>query len=259
MQTLEGKNALVTGGAQGVGLGVALALARNGAKVVIGDLDYEKAQIAAKKISSVGNKALALQIDVTEEKSAKIAIQKMISDFGGIDILVNNAGVMQKGLDELTTEADFDTCYNVNLKAVWILVHSVRSHFKEKKYGKVINIASVAGRRGGGDLPAYCASKAAVISLTQSLSESLSRYNVNVNALCPGLVWTDMWVQLEGMWGDENLIDERPVFNNLVNNTPLGRAVTPEDIGAAAVFLASDAARNITGQSLNIDGGLVLN
>jgi NAD(P)-dependent dehydrogenase (short-subunit alcohol dehydrogenase family) len=180
-------------------------------------------------------------------------VARVVDVFGGMDILVNNAGVLGT-LRRAVSLDDWDRAYEVNLKGVWIMSRAVVPAFKARGGGKIVNIASIAGRHGGPLHPHYAASKAGVISVTQSLALELGPRNINVNAVCPGLVRTDMWTKLEGMVGREGFVDEI-----LATRCPLRREQTPEDIGNAVGFLASSDARNITGQALNVDGGIELN
>lgn len=258
MMRLGQQTAIVTGAAQGIGKGVALALAEAGANIIIGDINPDKATLVAQEIRALGREVLVVPLDVRDEAHIDQAISLALTQFPEIHILVNNAGVMQSGLGEQTSTADFERCYGVNLQSIWLMTQALLPHFKAQGQGKIINIASAAGRRGIGNFPAYCASKSAAISLTQSLSQSLAPFNINVNALCPGLVWTPMWEKLEDMIGSTDEASHKP-FEQGVQQTPLGRAITPEDVGHAAVFFAADEAKNITGQALNIDGGSVLN
>ena len=263
MGRLDNKVALVTGSARGIGKGIATVLAREGATVIVADLLSDLAgETAAELGNEYGVSTLALEMDVTSEDSIASSVEKAISEFGGIDILVNNAGVPPDnfGVDE--TEADWDRCYEVNLKGIWKVTSAVAPHFKERGGGKIVNIASIAGRLGGG-MASYSASKAGAISITQSQAAELGRFNINVNAICPGLLWTDLWRQIEGMFaGDhtEEVVDKRERFEAVIaSNMPLGREQKPEDIGNAVAFFASDEANNITGQSLNVDGGMRMN
>lgn len=259
---LKDRVAVVTGGGRGIGRGIVLALAEAGADVAIGDVDLASAEKTAAEVEDRGRKAGVVGLDVTDEGSARTAIQETLSRFGAIDILVNNAGVVQNHLDDGATEDDFDSCYRVNQKGIWIVTSALVPHFKERGAGKIVNIASIAGRQGG-VLTAYSASKAAAISITQSQAAQLGAHNINVNAVCPGLLWTPMWEKIEGILRNDDaqsVIDERAAFDAYVQSTcPLKREQTPEDIGAAVVFLVSDAARNITGQALNVDGGIRMN
>ena len=263
MGRLNGKVALVTGAARGIGKGIATELAREGASIVICDLLIDDAVRTAGELQNDHEvSALALEMDVTSEDSIESQVAEAISQMGQIDILVNNAGVPPDnfGVDE--TEEDWDRCYEVNLKGIWKVTSAVAPHFKERGGGKIVNIASIAGRIGGG-MASYSASKAGAISITQSQAAELGRFNINVNAICPGLLWTDLWRQIEGMFaGDhtEEVVDRRERFEAVIAaNMPLAREQTPSDIGKAAVFFASDDAQNITGQSLNVDGGMRMN
>jgi NAD(P)-dependent dehydrogenase (short-subunit alcohol dehydrogenase family) len=182
---------------------------------------------------------------------------------GGLDILVNNAGVAPVHTGSEVDEEDWDRCYEINLKGIWKVSQAVVPHFLERGAGKIVNIASIAGRRGSAWLTPYNASKAGVISLTQSQAMELGPHNINVNAICPGLVWTDIWRGLGAILQgeDDPVVNERRQrFDTIIESScPLQREQTPEDIGKAAAFLASDDARNITGQALNVDGGIVMN
>ena len=263
MGRLDGKIALVTGSARGIGKGIATELAKEGADVIVADLLIDLAyQTAGELQNRHGVTTLALEMDVTSEDSISSNVEKAIAEMGKIDILVNNAGVPPDNFGADETEADWDRCYEVNLKGIWKVTSAVAPHFKEQGGGKIVNIASIAGRLGGG-MASYSASKAGAISITQSQAAELGRFNVNVNAICPGLLWTDLWRQIEGMFaGDhtEEVVDRRERFEAVIaSNMPLGREQTPEDIGKAAVFFASDDANNITGQSLNVDGGMRMN
>lgn len=262
MGNLNSRTALITGGGQGIGKGISLELAAAGADIIIAQRNYENAKKVVTEIRKMGREAIALYLDVTDEKSVKRSVQKAIKYFPQIDILVNNAGVTQENIGAKTTTQDFDLCYEVNLKGVWTLCQELAPHFKKKNYGKIVNISSVAGRKGHAGGPSYCASKAAVISLTQSLAEELGPYNINVNTVCPGIIWTPMWEKIErstNHTNDKKVADEQIVFKSLIEGTPLGRAQTAEDIGYAVVFLASPLAENITGQAINVDGGLTMN
>ena len=264
MARLEGRVAIVTGGGRGIGRGIALVLAREGADIAIADIDTENANRTADELRELGRKVAVVHCDVTEEASAASAVQAAVDQLGRVDILVNNAGVVGQhiGGGAITLD-DWDACYEVNLRGIWVMTRAALPQFKANGGGKVVNIASIAGRKGGAGLAHYSASKAGAISVTQSLAQDLGPSNINVNAVCPGLLWTDMWRHLEAMiGGDETpeVVDRRRYFENFIQqNCPLRREQTPEDIGMAVAFLASDDARNITGQSLNVDGGIELN
>ena len=260
MGRLDHKTALITGAARGIGRGIATEFAKEGADVIIADVLIDEATRTAGELQNRYQvTALAVPMDVTSEDSIEAELGNALATLERIDILVNNAGVAPNNLSENEQEDDWDRCFEVNLKAIWKVSKAVAPHFKENGAGKIVNIASIAGRQGGA-IASYSASKSGAISLTQSLATELGPHGINVNAICPGLLWTDMWRKLEGMIiGDEadELVDRRQTFEAmLASRCPLGREQTPEDIGRAAVFFASDDARNITGQSLNVDGGI---
>lgn len=264
MGVLDGATALVTGGGRGIGQGIVLELAKEGADIAIADVDLANAEQTAASVGKLGRHCSVIEVDVTREEQAAAGVARAVEAHGKVDILVNNAGVVGQHVGGGTIDlADWDMCYEVNLKGIWIMSRAAVPHFREQGGGRIVNIASIAGRKGGAGLAHYCASKAGAISVTQSLAADLGRYNINVNAVCPGLLWTDMWRQLEAMIGGdpaEEVVEQRKVFEAFIaSNCPLGREQTPEDIGMAVAFLASDRARNITGQALNVDGGIEMN
>jgi meso-butanediol dehydrogenase/(S,S)-butanediol dehydrogenase/diacetyl reductase len=263
MGRLSGKHAIVTGGGRGIGRGIVLALAEAGADIAIADVDLTGAARTAEEVASLGREVMVSETDVTDTDSVQRGLDRVLARFGKIDILVNNAGVVQDHLGSEVSGDDFDRCYQVNLRGIWNVSSAVVPHFRERGVGKIVNIASIAGRRGDNGLAPYSASKAGAISLTQSMAFSLGRHGINVNAVCPGLLWTPMWEKLEGMFRrstDPDVVSKRAAFDAYIQaNCPLRREQTPEDIGHAVVFLASDEARNITGQALNVDGGMQMN
>ena len=263
MGRLNGKVALVTGAARGIGKGIATELAREGADIVICDLLIDEAFRTAGEIQNRhGVTAIALEMDVTSDDSIASQVAAAVSQLERIDILVNNAGVAPDNLSQNEVERDWDICFEVNLKAIWKVSRAVAPHMQAQGGGKIVNIASIAGRLGGA-IASYSASKAGAISITQSLAADLGPHNINVNAICPGLLWTDLWRKLEGMIaGDdtEEVVDRRATFESIVAaQMPLRREQTPADIGKAVAFFASDDAKNITGQALNVDGGMRMN
>lgn len=264
MSTLDNQVALVTGGGRGIGRGIVLELAKEGADIAIGDIDLANAETTAAEVRDLGRQCSIVELDVTNEDQAEAAIAEVVAERGRLDALVNNAGVVGQNVGGGSIElSDWDACYEVNLKGIWIMSRAVVDQFRGAGGGKIVNIASIAGRRGGAGLAHYNASKAGAISVTQSLASDLGALNINVNAVCPGLLWTDMWRQLEAMIGGDpadEVVDRRKFFESyLETNCPLQREQTPEDIGMAVAFLASDRARNITGQALNVDGGIQMN
>ena len=265
MISLNDKVAVITGGSQGLGEGIAKALASAGATTIISHLnsesDRQKAVMVVSDIQSAGGQAITLPMDVTDQDSVQQFTQACLQQYPVIDILVNNAGVFQNHLGAEATLLDFDLCYNVNVKGVWTVTRALVSSLAKKNGGKIINIASVAGRTGN-ESNAYCASKAAVISLTQSLARELGPDNINVNAICPGLIWTEAWEKAEGLISrtdDQGAINQRKAFSATIELMPLKRPQTIEDVGNAVTFFASSLAANVTGQALNVDGGLFMN
>lgn len=250
MCDLSGQTAFVTGGAQGIGFGIASELARAGSNVVIADLDEHKAQIAAENIRRLGPKAVAVAIDVTDDVAIERCVRATLDQFTRVDILVNNAGIHCEKLGHVSTVRQFNRCFDVNLFAVWRMTQALVPHFTARGSGRVINIASINGRKPWADTPAYSASKAALINLTQSLATTLGPDNINVNAVCPGGVMTAM--------ADAFTDDRNAMLEKIVDERVLKRPLLPEDIGQAVVFFASAQSRNITGQALNVDGGVVM-
>ena len=264
---LEDRVALVTGGASGLGRGIALVMAERGADIAVGDINIVGARDTAVEVENIGRDARAYQADVTDQSQLREMVEDVLSDFGRIDILVNAAGVIgADGFEDTTTsrEEDWDLTFDVNVKGTALASDAVSPHMKERRFGKIVNIASHGGRGGGAGGGAYGASKAAVIHLTQSYALDLAPFNVNVNVICPGTIWTPMWERIAVRAQRNNPLQQgltpREIFDAAIRERcPLGREQTPEDIGKAVAFFASDDAENITGQSLNVNGGTRMN
>jgi len=260
---VSSKIAVVTGGACSVGYGISSILAKHGANVVVADIRVNEFEDISHEIASFGNKCLAVHLDVTDPNSIRDVIGKVIATFGRIDILVNNAGVLAGpgwvDRDECTDD-DWELTYKVNVRGTELVTNAAMPYMKERNYGKIINVASVAGRQATVINPPYAVSKAGVISLTRTMAMDLAPYNINVNAVCPALIWTPMWRELAQKWArikpELHGFSETEIFAKMVSaRIPLNRPQTPEDIGNLVTFLASDSARNITGQAINVDGG----
>lgn len=259
--------ALVTGGASGIGKGVSELFASRGASIAVADLNLDGAEQTVQEILKHGNKAKAFQVDVTNSTQLKAVVDEAVAYFGHIDVLVNAAGVIgAPGFEDTTgsREIDWDMTFDVNVKGTVLTSEAVAEHMKTRRSGKIINIASHAARGGSAGGGAYGASKAAVVHLTQSFALQLAPDNINVNVLCPGTLWTPMWEQIaeRRLRNDPTAahMTGRQVFDEAIaERCPLGREQTPEDIGKAAAFFASDDAINITGQSLNVNGGIRMN
>ena len=263
---VSGKTAVVTGGGRGIGRGISLALARNGADIVVADIIVDNAEGVAEEVRALGRRALPLSLDVTNQESVEAMTTRALAEFGAIDILVNNAGVIgAQGWErrETPSEEDWDFIFEINVKGIARVTDAIAPHMIERRYGKVVNIASIAGRQGSSRNPPYNVSKAGVISLTQAQAQQLAPHNINVNAICPGLLWTPMWERITArgaMTPNPGEKTQRELFEEHVQaQIPLGREQTPDDIGNLAAFLASDYALNITGQSINVSGGLLMN
>jgi NAD(P)-dependent dehydrogenase (short-subunit alcohol dehydrogenase family) len=245
--------AFVTGGGQGIGRGIALELAKCGVDIVIAQRNIASAEQVIAEIKVLGREAMALPLNVRDPDSVKGAVDEALRVFPGINILVNNAGVSEAEIGK-TTIQEFDLCYEVNLRGVWLVTQAFVPHFKNARGAKIVNIGSVAGRQGGPTVPAYSASKAALINLTQSLAAALGPDNINVNMICPGPIKTAMTDKTIS-----GLRDPDFYANFARDHTLLKREITVQDIGRAVVFLVSSQSRNITGQALNVDGGCCMN
>ncbi|MXY19896.1 MAG: glucose 1-dehydrogenase [Dehalococcoidia bacterium] len=265
MIDLSGKVALVTGGARGIGRGICLTLAEQGADVAVADLLADSAASVAVEMERMGRRSQAISMDVTSRPSIQTAVSQVLDDMGRIDILVNNAGVVGAGNwwgRDKPSDEDWHFTHMVNVRGVVMVTEAVQDQMIQRGSGRIVNIASIAARQGSPDIPHYSTTKAAVVSWTQSNAHQLAPYGITVNAICPGLLWTDMWQAISrrrsATTGED--ISGRALFERAVENmTPMKREQTPEDIGKLAAFLASDDARNITGQAINVDGGIRMN
>jgi len=265
---LSGKVAIVTGAGQGIGKAAAIRLAREGADVVVAEYNLETAQATALEIEAMGRQALAYHIDVSKVDMVRQMVRNVVDHFGRIDILVNNAGVSEiKPLMDIT-EVDWDRITRVNEKGLFFCLQSVAAHMIEqvpqgikragkadRSYGKIVNLASISGQRGRPLHAHYAASKAAVISITQSAALTLAPYGINVNAVSPGVVKTPLWVKLDEERA--RLTGAKPGESMVafLEKVPLKRAATPEEVAAAIYFLCSPESDMITGHTLNVDGG----
>jgi 3-oxoacyl-[acyl-carrier protein] reductase len=249
---IAGKSAVVTGGASGIGRAIALALGELGANVVVADTAFESAEDVARQIDSGGGRAIAAKTDVTSREEVEGMVQRAVEEFGRIDILVNNAGIMGRSGIMNMNEAELDRTFDVNLKGVVLCSQAVAKHMIAQKSGKIVNLgsslssrASVCNISGGG--ADYCASKAAVQAYTRALAMELGPHGINVNAVAPGPTDTPMHA---------GLFDVAKVYYQ--NSVPLGRLAEPEDIADVVLFLVTDAARFVTGQTIHVNGGQVM-
>lgn len=268
----QGKIAIVTGAGQGIGKGIAARFAQEGAHVVIAEYNAENARTAAEEFSAVGPRALAYPVDIGDPAQIDQMVADVVAEFGRIDILVNNAGVLETlPLFDLTPEK-WDWLERVNQRGLFFCLQAVAKQMvaqipeevkaagrAERSYGKIVNFSSVAGRKGRPYAAHYSASKWAAISITQSAASYLAPYNINVNAICPGLVPTPMWSEIDRVQAERFGMNRGEWMQKSIESIPLKRAARPEDIAAAVSFLCSDDADYITGQALNVDGGLEMN
>jgi meso-butanediol dehydrogenase/(S,S)-butanediol dehydrogenase/diacetyl reductase len=254
---LKGTTAIVTGGARGIGRGVAFELAKEGVRVAIADLPATAADRdeTIAQIKKLGSEAIAIDVDVRDFAQCQAMVQKTIDAWGQVDILVNNAGVIKVGPVFMFSEEDWDLIHDVNMKGTFLCSKAVAPHMMQRRRGRIINLASMAGKTGRGGVSSYCASKFAVIGFTQALAEEMGQFDVNVNAVCPGEVDTYMWqeVLLPAIALGTGVSKEEAWEQAAVKNTFLKRPQTVEDMGQAVVFLCK--ADNITGESINVTGG----
>jgi len=252
MKRLEGKVALVTGGARGIGRAICEAYVAEGAKVAVADrLAHEAEETAA----ALGENAVAVVLDVTDHDGIRAGVAAVEDRWGGIDVLVNNAGVFGMSSIEEITRAEYDRQFDVNVAGVIFTTQAVVPRMKKRGGGAIINFSSQAGRRGEPNITLYCATKAAVISITQSLALELAKDKIRVNAIAPGVIDTPMWDVVDAQFAK---YENKPLGQKkreVGEAVPLGRMGNPEDIAGPCVFLASDDARYVTAQTLNVDGG----
>lgn len=250
MKTLDGKIALVTGGARGIGRAICAAMANAGAKVAVGDLRKDAAADTAKFVGGI-----AVEIDVTDFGDLAKRAQRVNAELGGIDILVNNAGIFNMASIDRITPEDYRRQYDVNVGGTIFACQAVVPFMKKRGGGSIINLASQAGRRGEPNITLYCSTKAAVISITQSLALELAGDNIRVNAIAPGVIDTPMWDVVDSQFAEYENKPKGQKKREVGEAVPLGRMGDPRDVADPCVFLASDAARYITAQTLNVDGG----
>ncbi len=250
MKPLDGKVVLVTGGARGIGSAICKAMAEAGAQVAVADLNKEQTSETAQIFGG-----LPVEMDVTDFGALAERVQHVADALGGIDILVNNAGIFNMASIDKVTMQDYRRQYDVNVGGTIFTCQAVVPFMKKRGGGSIINFSSQAGRRGEPNIALYCSTKAAVISVTQSLALELAGDNIRVNAIAPGVVDTPMWDIVDAQFAE---YENKPVGQKkreVGEAVPLGRMGLPSDVADPCVFLASDAARYITAQTLNVDGG----
>ena len=253
MTRLAGKTALITGAARGLGLAFAKAYVAEGARVVIGDIDISRAKLAAKEI---GSSARAVHMDVTDQSSIDAALAAAIEVFGQVDILINNAAIFSAAPISEVTRTDYERVFDINVSGCLFTLQAVAKHMIARGIkGRIINLASQAGRRGEPLVAVYCASKAAVISLTQSAGLNLIKHGINVNAIAPGVVDGEHWDGVDAFFAKYEGKAPGQKKREVGAAVPFGRMATPDDLTGMAVFLASKDAAYIVAQTYNVDGG----
>ncbi|WPK11982.1 3-oxoacyl-[acyl-carrier-protein] reductase [Lysinibacillus louembei] len=246
--TLQNKTAVVTGASRGIGQAIALELAKQGAKVVVNYSGSEaRAQQVVEQIQAAGGEAIAVQANVADAESVAQLMNKALETFGSIDILVNNAGITRDNLLMRMKEDEWDDVMNTNLKGVFLCTKAVTRQMMKQRSGRIINISSIVGVSGNAGQANYVAAKAGVIGLTKTTAKELASRNILVNAIAPGFITTDMTDELS-----------EELKQAMLAQIPLAKLGQPEDIAKTVVFFASDAANYITGQTLHVDGGMVM-
>jgi len=254
---LDGKIAIVTGGGSGIGRAICKALAQEGAHLLVADINEKTAKDTCDVLARFGGRYLPTKVDVRSEVEVKRMVDEAVKEFGQIDILCANAGVSTMNWAIDLTEEEWDYNMDVNAKGIFFCCkHVAKQMIKQGRGGKIVNTASMAGKIGASVLAHYCASKFAVVGLTQSLADEFARYKINVNAVCPGFVKTSMQ-ERELVW-EAKLRGTTPeaIKQKMIELTPLGRLEEPEDVARLAVFLASPESEFMTGQAINVTGGI---
>jgi 3-oxoacyl-[acyl-carrier protein] reductase len=245
MFNISGKSAIITGAARGIGKAITTVLAQNGAKVVVADIDLECAKEVAKKLVGLGQKAIAVKVDVSKKTDVDYMVNKAIEEFGRLDIMVSNAGIGNRAMIHEMKEDQWDSVLDVNLKGVFLCTQAAAVVMREQKYGRIINISSRSAKGGSKGHCNYASAKAGVIALTKSAAKELGSFNVCVNAILPGFIKTDLTDRLS--------TEVKKQFTDLIVVNKIGM---PEDIAYSVLFLASDEADYITGSTLEVTGGM---
>lgn len=247
MALLEGKTAVVTGGGQGIGKSICLGLAQQGADIALCDINLETATETAEAIRALGRKSVAIKANVTDQAEVSEMIQRAASELGKIDFLVNNAGITRDGLLIRMKEEDWDLVLAVNLKSAFLCSKAAATVMMKARQGRIINIASVIGLMGNAGQANYAASKGGIIALTKSMAKELAGRNILVNAIAPGYIRTAMTDKLSDA-----------VKEKILSVIPAGKMGTPEDVANTVIYLCSDLSSYVTGQTITVDGGMVM-
>jgi 3-oxoacyl-[acyl-carrier protein] reductase len=255
---LQGRSALMTGAANGIGRAVALKLAAAGADVAVSDVDAEKLSTLKPEIEATGRRCVSVVADAGDVAAIDAMVSQTVDAFGKIDVIVNNAGVTRRAHIMDLTEADFDKINRVNTKGVFFCMQRAAQEMIKQGGGRIINMASIAGKGfAGSSNVIYAGTKGAVIAMTRLASVQLGPHNITVNAVCPGVTETAIYDQIIASDAEKMGVPEAEIRAKALEKIPLRRSNTPDDIADMCIFLASDAARNVSGQSLHVDGALV--
>jgi len=244
---LNGKVTVITGGARGIGREIAMLFAKHGSDIVLFDVNQEQLDKTVKEIEAAGRASLGLVVDVTKSDQVDVAMNKTLDKFKKIDILINNAGITRDALLIRMPEADFDAVININLKGAFNCSKAVCKIMMKQRSGRIVNMASIIGIMGNAGQVNYAASKAGMIGMTKSLAKELASRNINVNAIAPGFIETDMTAKLPA-----------DVMEQLLKLIPAGRLAQPVEVAKAALFLSSELSDYITGQVIQVDGGMLM-
>ncbi|WP_211289675.1 Diacetyl reductase [(S)-acetoin forming] [Sporomusa silvacetica DSM 10669] len=253
------RTAIVTGSGRGIGRGIALRLAKDGLDVVVCDINAENAKKVSEEIEALGRKSLVIVGDVSNEKDVYAMVDQVVEKFGKLDVMVANAGICHiKWATELTT-AEWDQAFAVNCRGAFLCDTAAAKQMIKQKGGKIINCSSIAGHDGFSLLSAYSATKFAIRGFTQALAKELGRYGITVNAYCPGIVGTDMWDLIDEKMGPYLKLGKGEVLKEYTKLITMGRVETPDDVASFVSYLASSDSNYMTGQTIMIDGGIVMN
>lgn len=253
---LEGKVAIVTGGGRGIGAAIVEGFVKEGASVVIADINLDTAQTLAQKLGKGEVKVLAVKCDVTKKSDAENLVATTMKEFGRIDILVNNAGVIRHAKFPDLEEEQWNWEMDINAKGIYLVTRAVVPHMIAAGHGKIVNASSICGKQGTPEFCSYTASKFAVTGITQTLAIELAQYNINVNAYCPGYVRTPMWEGLLDQLSKDQGLPREEIWDNwIASKVPLKRPQEPQDIANLVLFLSSDVSKNITGEAISVNGG----
>lgn len=256
--SLDSKKILVTGAAQGIGRGIALRLAKDGADIALVDLKADKLEAVKKEVEALGRRASTFSADVSKRDDVYAAIDDAEKQLGGFDVMVNNAGIAQVNPIADVLPEEVERIFKINIEGVLWGIQAAAAKFKARKQkGKIINASSIAGHDGFAMLGVYSATKFAVRALTQAAAKEYASAGITVNAYCPGIVGTDMWVEIDERFSELTGAPKGETYKKYVEGIALGRAQTPEDVAALVSFLASNNSDYITGQAILTDGGIV--